>query len=61
MNQILLLIVFFLYKRIFLTENLSFCYRTEEEIGLDNLKEVKVPSEYTEKFHKMDKDFISNT
>ncbi|KAL6267624.1 hypothetical protein P5V15_000699 [Pogonomyrmex californicus] len=35
--------------------------KTEEEIGLDNLKEVKVPSEYTEKFRKMDEDFISNT
>ncbi|XP_034180973.1 protein HGH1 homolog [Osmia lignaria lignaria] len=35
--------------------------RTEEEIGLDNLKDVEVPSEYTEKFHKMDQDFISNT
>ncbi|EZA56027.1 hypothetical protein DMN91_003275 [Ooceraea biroi] len=35
--------------------------KTEEEIGLDNLKEVEVPSEYTEKFHKMDKDFIKDT
>ncbi|XP_018396556.1 PREDICTED: protein HGH1 homolog [Cyphomyrmex costatus] len=35
--------------------------KTEEEIGLDNLKEVEVPSEYTEMFHKMDKEFISNT
>jgi len=37
------------------------CYRTEEEIGLDNLKEVDVPSEYTEKFDKISKDFINNT
>lgn len=35
-------------------------YRTEEEIGLDNLKEVEVPSEYMKKFHEMDKDFINN-
>ncbi|XP_028044886.2 protein HGH1 homolog isoform X2 [Monomorium pharaonis] len=35
--------------------------RTEEEIGLDNLKEVEVPSEYTKTFHKMDEDFINNT
>ncbi|XP_011863730.1 PREDICTED: protein HGH1 homolog [Vollenhovia emeryi] len=35
--------------------------KTEEEIGLDNLKEVEVPSEYTETFHKMDEDFISDT
>ncbi|XP_070161571.1 protein HGH1 homolog [Polyergus mexicanus] len=35
--------------------------KTEEEIGLDNLKEVDVPSEYTEKFHKINKDFINNT
>lgn len=35
--------------------------RTEEEIGLDNLKNVEVPSEYTEKFHKMDQDFINST
>lgn len=61
MNYIKFSTSIFLYKRIFLRENLSFCYRTEEEIGLDNLKEVKVPSEYTETFHKMDKDFISNT
>lgn len=35
--------------------------KTEEEIGLNNLKEVEVPSEYTESFRKMDKDFINNT
>ncbi|KAG5313844.1 HGH1 protein, partial [Acromyrmex insinuator] len=35
--------------------------KTEKEIGLDNLKEVEVPSTYTEMFHKMDKEFISNT
>lgn len=35
--------------------------RTEEEIGLDNLKEVVVPSEYTEEFHKMNQEFISGT
>lgn len=34
--------------------------RTEEEIGLDNLKDVEVPPEYTEKFHQMDKDFINS-
>lgn len=37
------------------------CYRTEEEIGLDNLKEVDVPSEYAKKFDKISKDFINNT
>lgn len=36
------------------------CYRTEEEIGCDNLKEVEVPSECTEKFYKMDKEFIKD-
>ncbi|XP_076180006.1 protein HGH1 homolog [Ptiloglossa arizonensis] len=35
--------------------------KTEEEIGLDNLKEVEVPPEYTDKFHKMDQDFINST
>ncbi|XP_072749962.1 protein HGH1 homolog [Anoplolepis gracilipes] len=35
--------------------------KTEEEIGLDNLKEVDVPSEYTEKFQKISKDFINST
>ncbi|XP_076761357.1 protein HGH1 homolog [Xylocopa sonorina] len=35
--------------------------RTEEEIGLDNLKDVEVPSDCTEKFHKMDQDFINST
>lgn len=35
--------------------------RTEEEIGLDNLKDVEVPSEYSDKFHKMDQEFINST
>ncbi|XP_076644569.1 protein HGH1 homolog [Halictus rubicundus] len=35
--------------------------KTEEEIGLDNLKDVEVPAEYTEKFHRMDEDFINST
>ncbi|XP_014470537.1 PREDICTED: protein HGH1 homolog [Dinoponera quadriceps] len=35
--------------------------KTEEEIGLDNLKEMEVPSEYTKKFHEMDEDFINKT
>lgn len=35
--------------------------KTEEEIGLNNLKEVEVPREYTEKFDEMDKNFINNT
>lgn len=35
--------------------------RTEEEIGLDNLKDVEVPTEYKEKFHQMDQDFINET
>ncbi|XP_029161443.1 LOW QUALITY PROTEIN: protein HGH1 homolog [Nylanderia fulva] len=35
--------------------------KTEEEIGLDNLKEVDVPSEYAEKFCKISKDFINST
>ncbi|KAG7203869.1 hypothetical protein KM043_017923 [Ampulex compressa] len=34
--------------------------RTETEIGLDNLKEVEVPSEYKEQFRKMDEDFIND-
>ncbi|XP_012288708.1 protein HGH1 homolog isoform X2 [Orussus abietinus] len=33
--------------------------RTEEEIGLDNLKDVDVPSKYEEEFHKMNEEFIS--
>lgn len=36
-------------------------FRTEEEIGMDNLKDVEVPSEYTENFCKMDQDFINST
>lgn len=35
--------------------------RTEEEIGVDNLKDLDVPEEYKEKFHKMDQDFINST
>ncbi|XP_033210904.1 protein HGH1 homolog isoform X2 [Belonocnema kinseyi] len=34
--------------------------RTEEEIGVDNLKEIEVPEEYKDKFHKMDEEFISS-
>ncbi|XP_017879857.1 protein HGH1 homolog isoform X2 [Ceratina calcarata] len=49
-------------KRVLLAcENIvDILIRTEEEIGLDNLKEVAVPSEYIEKFHKMDQEFISD-
>lgn len=36
-------------------------FRTEEEIGLDNLKNIEVPIEYSEKFYKMDQDFINST
>ncbi|KAJ8679102.1 hypothetical protein QAD02_014889 [Eretmocerus hayati] len=32
--------------------------KTEEEIGLDNLKEVNVPDEYAEKFHKLDQEYL---
>ncbi|XP_015593528.1 protein HGH1 homolog isoform X2 [Cephus cinctus] len=35
--------------------------RTEEEIGLDNLKEVEVPKKYHDHFQKMDQDFINDT
>lgn len=40
---------------------MSINFRTEEEIGLDNLKDVEVPSEYSDKFHKMDQEFINST
>ncbi|XP_050490649.1 protein HGH1 homolog [Bombus huntii] len=49
-------------KALLICENVvDILIRTEEEIGLDNLKDVEVPSEYTEKFHKMDQDFINST
>lgn len=35
--------------------------RTEEEIGLDNIKEIDVPTEYKDKFQKMDEEFIKDT
>ena len=35
--------------------------RTEEEIGMNNLKDLEVPSEYAENFCKMDQDFINST
>ncbi|XP_011687240.1 PREDICTED: protein HGH1 homolog [Wasmannia auropunctata] len=35
--------------------------KTEEEIGHDNLKEIEVPSKYTDMFDKMDEDCINNT
>ncbi|XP_043281992.1 protein HGH1 homolog isoform X2 [Venturia canescens] len=33
--------------------------RTEDEIGLDNIKDVDVPTKYVEKFKKMDEDFVN--
>lgn len=35
--------------------------RTEDEIGADNLKDLEVPAEYTNKFHQMDEHFVSST
>ncbi|KAH0553279.1 protein HGH1 homolog [Cotesia glomerata] len=32
--------------------------RTEEEIGIDNLKQIEVPSKYSEKFQEIDKEFL---
>ncbi|XP_058805971.1 protein HGH1 homolog [Phymastichus coffea] len=32
--------------------------KTEEEIGLDNLKEIEIPEEYKKKFYEMDKQYI---
>lgn len=34
--------------------------RTEDEIGVDNLKSVNVPDDLKEKFEKMDADFINS-
>lgn len=34
--------------------------RTEDEIGEDNLKNVEVPSDLSEKFKKMDEDFVKD-
>jgi hypothetical protein len=38
--------------------NLSFHFRTEEEIGEDNLKHVEIPGHITEKFEK-DEEIVS--
>lgn len=38
-----------------------FFFRKEEEIGLDNFKEVEVPVEYEDRFKKMDQDFIEDS
>jgi hypothetical protein len=38
----------------------SFISRTEEEIEVDNLKEVKVPEEYIDKFNDMDKLYLED-
>ncbi|XP_046735446.1 protein HGH1 homolog [Diprion similis] len=35
--------------------------KKEEEIGLDNLREVNIPEEYEEKFKKMDEDYINDS
>jgi hypothetical protein len=35
-------------------------YRTEDEIGQDNLRNIDVPPELHEKFEKMDEDFIKD-
>lgn len=39
---------------------MSFIFRTEEEIGLDNLKLIEVPAHYSEKFHKIDEELLKN-
>lgn len=36
-------------------------FRTEEEIGHDNLKDLEVPEEYKEKFEAMDKEFLNDS
>lgn len=35
-------------------------YRTEDEIGQDNLRDIDVPPDLHEKFQKMDDDFVKD-
>lgn len=35
-------------------------YRTEDEIGQDNLRDIDVPPDLHEKFQKMDEDFVKD-
>jgi len=35
-------------------------YRTEDEIGQDNLHDIDVPPDLHEKFQKMDEDFVKD-
>jgi hypothetical protein len=35
-------------------------YRTENEIGQDNLRDIDVPPDLHEKFQKMDEDFVKD-
>lgn len=35
--------------------------RTEEEIGVENFKDVEIPAEYANKFHQMDEHFVNST
>ncbi|CAH0548664.1 unnamed protein product [Brassicogethes aeneus] len=48
-------------KALLACENLvDILIRTEEEIDKENLKDVEVPEDMHEKFHKMDEDFIND-
>jgi hypothetical protein len=35
-------------------------YRTEDEIGQDNLRDIDVPPDLHEKFKKLDEDFVKD-
>lgn len=41
-----------------LISNFLFIFRTEEEIGEDNLKELEIPNDILDKFDKMDSNLV---
>lgn len=56
----MLLLGFFCAIRLAVVFVFVLLYRTEDEIGEDNLRDIDVPSDLHEKFQKMDEDFVKD-
>lgn len=59
-SRSVLLLGFFCAIRLAVVFVFVLLYRTEDEIGQDNLRDIDVPSDLHEKFQKMDEDFVKD-
>lgn len=57
---LLLLLGVFFFLPLAVVFVLVLLYRTEDEIGQDNLRDIDVPPDLHEKFQKMDEDFVKD-